>query len=228
MLDRKARRDRSAQALRTRPRRGTLTCQWNRSSPAGPALQDVGGSRCKSCKTKSRCQPGGRPACMQATASSPRRRAACTCSSLEMRLEAIPDGQGGGQPRLFRCWEPAGGYAKKRGRPGAMGPAGAWLPGRGGTPGVPGRRGAGGGSRAAGAAGGRRGGPVAALRCTAPLTTPPPAAALRRTRPAPYAACSQPYAAPGRPLTPHVRAGPGPPHLHAHTSPSTALRAIRD
>jgi hypothetical protein len=24
------------------------TCQWNRSSPAGPAEQDVGGSRCKS------------------------------------------------------------------------------------------------------------------------------------------------------------------------------------
>ena len=30
------------------PRRRGRTCQWNRSSPAGPALHDVGGSFCKS------------------------------------------------------------------------------------------------------------------------------------------------------------------------------------
>lgn len=34
-----------------RPRgAGPRTCQWNRSSPAGPALHDVGGSFCKSCR----------------------------------------------------------------------------------------------------------------------------------------------------------------------------------
>ena len=36
-------------------RPGPQTCQWNRSSPAGPALHDVGGSFCKSYRV-------GRPA----------------------------------------------------------------------------------------------------------------------------------------------------------------------
>lgn len=28
-----------------------VACQWNKSSPAGPALQEVGGSLCRSCSS---------------------------------------------------------------------------------------------------------------------------------------------------------------------------------
>ena len=37
---------------------GLLTCQWKRSSPSGPALQDVGGSFCRSCSKEGRCEGG--------------------------------------------------------------------------------------------------------------------------------------------------------------------------
>lgn len=47
----------------------SLTCQWNRSSPAGPAEHDVGGSFCRSCSS---CGGEGRKTCQVASATAPR------------------------------------------------------------------------------------------------------------------------------------------------------------
>ena len=93
----------------------SLTCQWNRSSPAGPAEHDVGGSFCRSCSS---C--GGRKRGVSAVVRGPRRarwapaeRAkGCAAVCAPGPRPRRPTDQGGTVRAWMGGWRPGGGHKR--------------------------------------------------------------------------------------------------------------------